>query len=181
MMDVNSLSRELEAMHVDDAATDIMAESWDPELEGLGNTALPVHVPDAGTEATFTPTDSVKPDVVRGLLAVIRRLHGLVEEETVALDAAHAEIVGLGVREVEARHRSRRGHGRGHGNCCSRIRIRCARAATASACYRHTVWPRNPDTRTGWLPQSGRTPNSACRRDRSRRSRSSAWWGSPGN
>ena len=86
MMDVNSLSRELEAMHVDDAATDIMAESWDPELEGLGNTALPVHVSDAGTEATFTPTDSVKPDVVRGLLAVIRRLHGLVEEETVALE-----------------------------------------------------------------------------------------------
>ncbi|MFL6812908.1 MAG: flagellar biosynthesis protein FlgN [Bradyrhizobium sp.] len=86
MMDVNSLSRELDAMHVDDPATNMMAETWDPEVEGLGNTALPVHVPDAGTEATFTPTDSVKPDVVRGLLSVIRRLHDLVEEETVALE-----------------------------------------------------------------------------------------------
>jgi hypothetical protein len=86
MMDVNSLSRELDAVHVDDAATNMMAESWDPEVEGLDNTALPVHVPDAGTEAAFTPTDSVKPDVVRGLLSVIRRLHDLVEEETVALE-----------------------------------------------------------------------------------------------
>src|SRR5437762_12834993 len=86
MMDVNSLSRELEGMHVDEAARNMIAESWDPEVDGLGNTALPVHVPDAGTEGAFIPPDSVKSDVVRGLLAVIRRLDGLVEEETLALE-----------------------------------------------------------------------------------------------
>jgi flagellar biosynthesis/type III secretory pathway chaperone len=86
MMDVNSLSRELEGMHVDEAARNMIAESWDPEVDGLGNTALPVHVPDAGTEGAFIPPDSVKSDVVRGLLAVIRRLDSLVEEETIALE-----------------------------------------------------------------------------------------------
>jgi hypothetical protein len=86
MMDVNSLSGELEGMHVDDAATSTMGESWEAEAEGLGITALPVHVPDAGTEATFIPADYVKSDGVRGLLAVIRRLDSLVEEETVALE-----------------------------------------------------------------------------------------------
>src|SRR3954452_19246512 len=88
MMDVNSLSGELEGMHLDDAATSTMAESWEveAEAEGLGITALPVHVPDAGTEATFIAADYVKSDGVRGLLAVIRRLDSLVEEETVALE-----------------------------------------------------------------------------------------------
>jgi len=86
MMDVNSPSRESEGMHGDDAATNMMAESWDAEAEGLGKTTLPVHVPDAGAEAAFIPTDFVKSDGVRGLLAVIRRLDGLVEEETVALE-----------------------------------------------------------------------------------------------
>jgi flagellar biosynthesis/type III secretory pathway chaperone len=85
-MDVNSFSRELEVMHVDDAATNLMAESWDSQAEGLGNAALPVHVPDVGTEAAFIPTYSVNSDGVRGLLAVIRRLDALVEEETVALE-----------------------------------------------------------------------------------------------
>src|SRR5436305_1869376 len=86
MMDVNSHSRELEGMHVDDAAANMMAGSWDAEIESLGKTALPVHVPDARTEAAFIPADSVQSDGVRGLLAVIRRLDSLVEEETVALE-----------------------------------------------------------------------------------------------
>jgi hypothetical protein len=86
MIEVNSLSRELEDMHVDDAATDMTLESWEPEAEGLMKAALPVHVPDAGTEAAFIPTESVNSDGVRGLLAVIRRLDALVEEETIALE-----------------------------------------------------------------------------------------------
>jgi putative hemolysin len=82
MMDMNPL----EEMHLDDAAMNTMPESWEAEADSLGKAALPVHVPDVGIEATFIPADSVQSDGVRGLLAVIRRLDSLVEEETVALE-----------------------------------------------------------------------------------------------
>ncbi|PDT89753.1 flagellar biosynthesis protein FlgN [Bradyrhizobium sp. Y36] len=46
---------------------------------------LPVLLPIAGTEAVIDGADAAKSDEVRGLLAAIRRLEGIVEEETVAL------------------------------------------------------------------------------------------------
>src|SRR3954451_7638826 len=74
-------------MHLDDAATDLAAESWDAELDGLSQAAmLPVVVPDAGRDAAFGATASIRSDEVRGLLAVIRRLDDLVEEETIAIE-----------------------------------------------------------------------------------------------
>lgn len=46
---------------------------------------LPVLLPNAGGEAVVDGTDAVRSDEVRGLLAAIRRLENIVEEETVAL------------------------------------------------------------------------------------------------
>ncbi|WP_298242410.1 flagellar biosynthesis protein FlgN [uncultured Bradyrhizobium sp.] len=46
---------------------------------------LPVLLPIVGTEAVVDGADAARLDEVRGLLAAIRRLEGIVEEETVAL------------------------------------------------------------------------------------------------
>jgi hypothetical protein len=71
-------------MQVDDGAMALMAESLNVETEGLEGTTLPVHVPDVGGQAT--EAGGARPDEVPGLLAAIRRLEGIVEEETVALE-----------------------------------------------------------------------------------------------
>jgi hypothetical protein len=46
---------------------------------------LPVLLPNAGGEAVVNTTEAEKSEEVRGLLAAIRRLEGIVEEETAAL------------------------------------------------------------------------------------------------
>ncbi len=73
-------------MHVD-GATGVMTESWMAEIEGLNEAALPVHVSDASSHADFKASAIASADEVRGLLAAIRRLQGIVEEETVALES----------------------------------------------------------------------------------------------
>jgi hypothetical protein len=77
-------------MHVDDGAASMVAELPDADTEGsraaeLGDMALPVHLPDTGREAAFEVTNTVKSEDARGLLAAIRRLESVVEEETIAL------------------------------------------------------------------------------------------------
>jgi hypothetical protein len=77
-------------MHVDDGAASMAAELPDADTEDLrtaelGNMALPVHLPGTGGEAVFEVTDTVKSEEARGLLAAIRRLESVVEEETIAL------------------------------------------------------------------------------------------------
>lgn len=77
-------------MHADDGTMSTVAELGETGIEGLGEAALgeaalPVHLPDAGKEATFKAAGSTGSDEVLGLLAAIRRLEGVVEEETVAL------------------------------------------------------------------------------------------------
>jgi hypothetical protein len=61
---------ETEVMTTETAASDVL---------------LPVLLPFAGGEAMVDAADAVRSDEVRGLLAAIRRLAGIVEEETVAL------------------------------------------------------------------------------------------------
>ena len=74
-------------MHLDDAATGRAEEPWDAEIDGSSEAAtLPVHVGDAGSDAAFDATAPVRSDEARGLLAVIRRLDDLVEEETIAIE-----------------------------------------------------------------------------------------------
>ncbi|WP_441238161.1 flagellar biosynthesis protein FlgN [Bradyrhizobium sp. 930_D9_N1_4] len=50
-----------------------------------GDALLPALLPNAGSEAVIQGTDAVRSDEVGGLLAAIRRLATIVEEETVAL------------------------------------------------------------------------------------------------
>jgi hypothetical protein len=73
-------------MHADDGATSMMAETWNAETVGPGEAALPVLLPDAGGEAALKATGTARSDEVRGLLAAIRRLESVVEEETVVLE-----------------------------------------------------------------------------------------------
>ena len=72
-------------MHVADGATNMVPEWSDVETEDLDGAALPVHVPD-GIEGSSTTVVSTRSDQVRSLLAAIRRLDSVVEEETVALE-----------------------------------------------------------------------------------------------
>jgi hypothetical protein len=56
------------------------------QLEAASSDALlPVLLPNLGGEAVIDGTEAANPDEVRGLLASIRRLEGIVEEETAAL------------------------------------------------------------------------------------------------
>jgi hypothetical protein len=50
-----------------------------------GDALLPVLLPNPGDEAVIDAADAARSDEIRGLLAAIRRLEGIVEEETVAL------------------------------------------------------------------------------------------------
>jgi hypothetical protein len=79
-------------MQVDGGATAIPAAAWDAEIEVLenatqGQAGLPVHVPDASSEPAPVAIDAARLEEVRGLLATIRRLESVVEEETVALES----------------------------------------------------------------------------------------------
>jgi flagellar biosynthesis/type III secretory pathway chaperone len=73
-------------MQVDDGAMAMVAQSLDEETEGLDGALLPVHVPDASRQAAPGEADGVMSDDVRALLAAIRRLESVVEEETAALE-----------------------------------------------------------------------------------------------
>lgn len=77
-------------MRADNVAASMVAEPLDAEIEGLtdaapGDATLPVHLPDVSGDVPFNATDAARSDEVRGLLAAIRRLESVVEEETVAL------------------------------------------------------------------------------------------------
>ena len=77
-------------MHADNSAASLVAEPLDAESEGLidgalGDAFLPVHLPDVGGEVLFNASDAATSDRVRGLLAAIRRLESVVDEETDAL------------------------------------------------------------------------------------------------
>jgi hypothetical protein len=77
-------------MQLDDGAANMVAELPDVDTEdlraaALGDMALPVHLPGTGAGAAFEVTDTMKSEEARGLLAAIRRLEGVVEEETIAL------------------------------------------------------------------------------------------------
>lgn len=50
-----------------------------------GDALLPALLPNPGVEAVIEGTDAARSDEMRGLLAAIRRLESIVEEETVAL------------------------------------------------------------------------------------------------
>lgn len=50
-----------------------------------GGAQLPVLLPNAGGDAVVDGIDAARSDEVRGLLAAIRRLESIVEEETIAL------------------------------------------------------------------------------------------------
>jgi hypothetical protein len=52
-----------------------------------GDALLPVLLPNVGDEVEIDSTDAARSEEVRGLLASIRRLETIVEEETVALTA----------------------------------------------------------------------------------------------
>jgi hypothetical protein len=78
-------------MQADSGAASMVAESWEAEIDGLdeataGEVALPVHLPDAGGETSENAPDFARAEEVRGLLAAIRRLVSIVEEETVSLE-----------------------------------------------------------------------------------------------
>lgn len=63
-----------------------LADTEMTTTEGAANDALlPVLLPAAGGEMMVDAADAVRSDEVRGLLAAIRRLASIVEEETVAL------------------------------------------------------------------------------------------------
>ncbi|OAF02573.1 flagellar biosynthesis protein FlgN [Bradyrhizobium centrolobii] len=77
-------------MQADEGAMELVMETREAQTEAVteavaGDALLPVHVPDAGGEAMVNPGDVARPDEVSGLLAAIRRLESIVEEETVAL------------------------------------------------------------------------------------------------
>jgi hypothetical protein len=70
-------------MRTDSGAAAVMAEPFDMPMDGREGTTLPVHVPDVGGALEI---DGVRSDEVQGLLASIRRLANVVEEETTALE-----------------------------------------------------------------------------------------------
>jgi hypothetical protein len=72
-------------MQADEGAISMVAESWDAETKGRA-VALPVHLPDGSSEAKPTAVEPDRSEEVRGLLAAIRRLENIVEEETIALE-----------------------------------------------------------------------------------------------
>jgi hypothetical protein len=73
-------------MHADEGATSMVAETWNAEIVGLGEALLPVLLPDAGDATAVMATGAARSDEVRGLLAAIRRLESVVEEETLVLE-----------------------------------------------------------------------------------------------
>jgi hypothetical protein len=77
-------------MQLNDGAAELVMEMRQAQnavvAEALAAEALlPVPVPDGGGEAVSHAADAVNADEVSGLLAAIRRLENIVEEETIAL------------------------------------------------------------------------------------------------
>lgn len=72
-------------MQTDDGAASMAAEQLDAETERLEVAALPVPLSDAGRAAAASTADLSRSDEMHGLLAAIRRLEGIIEEETSAL------------------------------------------------------------------------------------------------
>lgn len=69
------------AMAIDQAVVDTGEMTAESAAEAL----LPVLLPMVGKEAVVEGADAVRSDEIRGLLAAIRRLASIVEEETAAL------------------------------------------------------------------------------------------------
>jgi hypothetical protein len=78
-------------MQTQDSAATMVIEQPVADIEVIPTEAaandalLPVLVPIVGSEAVVDDAEAARSDEVRGLLAAIRRLEGIVEEETVAL------------------------------------------------------------------------------------------------
>ncbi|MCK1736060.1 flagellar biosynthesis protein FlgN [Bradyrhizobium sp. 138] len=78
-------------MQAQDSAAAMVIEQPAADIEAItteaaaGDALLPVLLPIMGSEAVSDGTDDARSDEVRGLLAAIRRLEGIVEEETAAL------------------------------------------------------------------------------------------------
>jgi hypothetical protein len=70
-------------MQINSSAMAVMAEPFDMPIDGRDGTTLPVHVPDVGKAMEI---DGARSDEVQGLLAAIRRLTNVVEEETSSLE-----------------------------------------------------------------------------------------------
>ncbi|MDA9546298.1 hypothetical protein ACVWYQ_006766 [Bradyrhizobium sp. USDA 3397] len=70
------------AVAMDQAVADTEMVTTEAEA---GDALLPVLLPIGGGEARVDAADTVRSDEMRGLLAAIRRLTGIVEEETTAL------------------------------------------------------------------------------------------------
>src|SRR5262245_29552741 len=78
-------------MQVNDSAASMVAELRSADIEiyndaALSVAALPVHLPDAHGEAGLGVAEAASSKEVRGLLAAIRRLESVVENETIALE-----------------------------------------------------------------------------------------------
>jgi flagellar biosynthesis/type III secretory pathway chaperone len=73
-------------MQLDHGAVAMATQTLNEETEGADGAALPVHVPDGSRQAASGEVGGDMPDEVRGLLATIRRLESIVEEETAALE-----------------------------------------------------------------------------------------------
>jgi hypothetical protein len=71
-------------MQTDGSAVAMMVEPFDVQFDGRDGTMLPVHLPDVRGEAI--EANGERSDEIHGLLAAIRRLENVVEEETVALE-----------------------------------------------------------------------------------------------
>lgn len=78
-------------MQTQDSAATMVIEQPVADIEVIPTEAaandalLPVLVPIVGSEAVVDDAEAARSDEVRGLLAAIRRLEGIVEEETIAL------------------------------------------------------------------------------------------------
>ncbi|MDE5442584.1 flagellar biosynthesis protein FlgN [Bradyrhizobium sp. CSA207] len=77
-------------MQADEGAAALVMEQPEVDTEATvesaqGAVMLPVHLPDGGGEVAPDGTDAARSDEMRGLLASIRRLESIIEEETVAL------------------------------------------------------------------------------------------------
>ena len=78
-------------MQTQEGATTMVIEQPVADIEVMTTEAaaddalLPVLLPTVGSEAVVDGADAMRSDEVRGLLAAIRRLESIVEEETVAL------------------------------------------------------------------------------------------------
>lgn len=78
-------------MQTQDSAATMVIEQPVADIEVIPTEAaandalLPVLVPIVGSEAVVDDAEAARSDEVRGLLAAIRRLEGIVEEETTAL------------------------------------------------------------------------------------------------